>query len=128
MTLVDVKNILLSLDEDHSASEPGEGESRQHGSTAHMQISHADVIIINKCESVSSQRLGEVEDRIRSINGLARIHRTSYSEVPDLDGYLLDLHAYDGVQSLDVSRTKHSHLDPVCIDVSIWLVFSAADQ
>ena len=119
VTLVDAKNILLSLDEDPPANEhgktPGESDTDfgHHATTAHMQISHADVIIVNKCESITSQHLTKVEDRIRYINGLAKIHKTSYSQVPHLDSFLLDLHAYDGIQGLDIAQKEHSHLDPV---------------
>lgn len=119
VTLVDAKNILLSLDEDPPANEHAENlvetpkGSKDHATTAHMQISHADVIIINKCESITAENLTEVEDRIRSINGLANIHKTSYSQVPRLESFLLDLHAYDGVQDLDTSGREHSHIDPV---------------
>lgn len=123
VTLVDAKNILLSLDEDPSANEHSanltyNAKDSGHATTAHMQISHADVIIINKCDSITLQHLTEVEGRIRSINGLANIHETSYSQVPNLDGLLLDLHAYDGVPNLETSRTSHSHLDPVRMPLS----------
>lgn len=113
VTLVDAKNILLSLDE-----KPVEGATDgEHGgvhmTTAHLQVSHADVIVINKCDRVTPEQLQMVERRIRGINGLAKIHRTQYSQVPQLESFLLDLHAYDGVDSLDAVSTGHSHLDPV---------------
>ena len=115
VTLVDPKNLLLSLDE--RSADSGHDAEAEHGgphlTTAHLQVSHADVLIINKCDSVAVQQLAAVEDRIRSINGLAKIHRTSYSQVPQLETFLLDLHAYDGVDSLDTASQGHSHLDPV---------------
>ena len=120
VTLVDAKNILLSLDEKPpDAPEPSTRVTAdvhphgQHETTAHLQISHADIIIINKCDSVPSDKLHTVEARIRSINGLAQIHKTSYGQVPDLGGVLLDLHAYDAVGQLDMTQKRHSHLDPV---------------
>lgn len=122
VTLVDAKNILLSLaepplgmiEETVSANETSANHHHgPHETTAHLQISHADVVIINKCDSVTAEQLVEVEARIRSINGLAKIHKTSYGKVPQLDGLLLDLHAYDQVESLDLSQKGHSHLDPV---------------
>lgn len=114
VTLVDAKNILLSLDETPIAGD-GDGQHEgQHMTTAHLQISHADVIVINKCDSVTPTQLKNVEQRIRGINGLAKLHRTQYSQVPKLESFLLDLHAYDGVESLDaMSKGHHSHLDPV---------------
>lgn len=115
VTLVDAKNILLSLDErpvevGNQGDERHEGE---HATTAHLQISHADVVVINKCDSATPEQLLLVEERIRSINGLAKFHKTSYSQVPKLESFLLDLHAYDGVDSLDTASQGHSHLDPV---------------
>lgn len=114
VTLIDAKNILKSLD-DPAGKVEGEDDSHGHGpvmTTAHVQISHADVIVINKTDLVTEEELQTVQDRIRSINGLAKIHLTKESAVPQLEGYLLDLHAYDNVVELDQSK-GHSHLDPV---------------
>lgn len=114
VTLVDAKNILKSLDDPAGKME---GHDDSHGplmTTAHVQISHADVIVINKTDLVSEQELKAVQDRIKSINGLAKIHLTKESAVPRLEGYLLDLHAYDNVVELDNSK-GHSHLDPVSV-------------
>ena len=113
VTLVDAKNILLSLDETPAEDEAEKEHEGTHLTTAHLQISHADVIVMNKCDSVTPEQLEQVEQRIRGINGLAKIHRTQYSQVPKLEGFLLDLHAYDGVDSLDAMGKGHSHLDPV---------------
>jgi CCR4-NOT transcription complex subunit 2 len=114
VTLVDAKNIVKSLD-DPAGKVDGHDESDHHGpvmTTAHVQISHADVIVINKTDLVSEQELQAVQDRIRSINGLAKIHLTKESAVPQLEGFLLDLHAYENVVELDNSK-GHSHLDLV---------------
>ena len=110
VTLVDAKNIVLSLDE---KPQGGEDHGGRHETTAHLQISHADVVIINKCDTVTADQLTRVEARIRSINGLAKVQETSFGRVPRLEGLLLDLHAYDGVGSLEVAQHGHSHLDPV---------------
>lgn len=117
VTLVDAKNILRSLDEP-LASSSASNEAGQHGpelATAHLQISHADVVVINKSDLVSSTEIEDVRRRIESINALAKIHVTSHSQVPQLEGVLLDLHAYDtvGADELDFSVKGHSHLDPV---------------
>lgn len=114
VTLVDAKNILKSLD-DPAGKVDGNEEHDHHGpvmTTAHVQISHADVIVINKTDLVSEQELVAVQERIKSINGLAKIHLTKDSNVPKLEGYLLDLHAYDNVVELDNTK-GHSHLDAV---------------
>lgn len=120
VTLVDAKNILRSL-EDPSGDIEGKDAHDGHGhdhkgplmTTAHVQISHADVIVINKADLVSEEYLGKVRSRIESINGLAKIHVTEKSVVPRLEGFLLDLHAYDQFNEADVASKGHSHLDPV---------------
>jgi G3E family GTPase len=122
VTLVDAKNVLKSLDEgygDENAKEIVEHEGHdEHGpllTTAHLQISHADVILVNKSDLVSEEELRKVVERVRSINGLARIEVTTRSRVPQLEGLLLDLHAYDEVKDADLKFAEkgHSHLDPV---------------
>ncbi|KAL8966399.1 MAG: hypothetical protein Q9197_006009 [Variospora fuerteventurae] len=116
VTLVDAKNILLSLDEP-AATETVEETRHEHMgphlTTAHLQISHADVVIVNKCDAVSEEQLQRVRERVKAINGLAKTHMTSYGQIPRLEGVLLDLHAYDGVEELDTLVKGYSHLDPV---------------
>ncbi|KAK1993501.1 CobW/HypB/UreG [Colletotrichum falcatum] len=126
VTLVDAKNILRSLDDPAGKieidEEHKEDHSHGHGplmTTAHVQISHADVIVINKSDLVSEEELNQAKSRIESINGIAKIHVTKKSEVPQLEGFLLDLHAYDQVTELDTSQKGHSHLDPTISTVSI---------
>ena len=117
VTLIDAKNILRSLDERPAdMKEFGSGSVHDDGphiTTAHSQISHADVIILNKSDAVSSDKLKDVRERIEGINSLATIIFTEYGRVPRLEGVILDLHAYDNVGSLDGTEKRHSHLDPV---------------
>lgn len=131
VTLVDAKNIVQSLSENTAASDitvtsdtsvlaengqkPHDDHAGPHLSVAHLQISHADVVVINKSDLVSEAELEEVQQRIRSINLLAKIHITQQSKVPALEGVLLDLHAYDNVDAdaLEFASKGHSHLDPV---------------
>jgi G3E family GTPase len=131
VTVVDAKNVLLSLDDplpetlqhaEHSHSGP-------ELTTAHLQISHADVIILNKSDLVAQAELEKVQQRIRAINGLAKIFVTSHSQVPELERVLLDLHAYDSVtvDELDFATKGHSHLDPSISTLAITIpVLSAA--
>jgi G3E family GTPase len=126
VTLVDAKNILKSLDEPPPETiHHDDTEDEKHGgpelTTAHLQISHADVVVLNKSDLAGAQELGKVQDRIRAINSLAKIHVTSHSRVPQLEGVLLDLHAYDAVKAdeLDFAAKGHSHLDPTISTVSI---------
>lgn len=121
VTLIDARNILKSLDEPVSEAihhDEDEEHSKHHGpelTTAHLQISHADVIVLNKSDLVTGEELQAVKDRVQSINGLAKIHITSHGEVPQLSGFLLDLHAYDAVGTLNVAAKGHSHLDPASL-------------
>ncbi|EUC44362.1 hypothetical protein COCMIDRAFT_98409 [Bipolaris oryzae ATCC 44560] len=124
VTLVDAKNVLKSLDEGLGDDEEklqsqknAHDHDDHHGpllTTAHLQISHADVVIINKTDLVTPDELAQVTDRVRSINGLARIKTTTKSQIPDLQGLVLDLHAYDQVTESDLTFASkgHSHLDP----------------
>lgn len=113
VTLVDAKNVLESL-----KGEPTEGASREggtHVTTAHLQISHADVIILNKSDTVTSEQLSTVRQTVQGINGLARLHVTQYSQVSVLEGVILGLRAYDTVGFLGTPESGHSHIDPVRI-------------
>ncbi len=128
VTLIDAKNILRSLDEPEAATiADQDGEDAlvdEHGpvmTTAHLQISHADVIVVNKTDLVDADELARVLARIQSINGLAKVHVTTHSAIPQLDGVLLDLHAYETAEAVDraVNQAYHSHLDPVCLHFCI---------
>lgn len=117
VTLVDAKNIIRSLDDPAGRIEPSDSHPDDHGplmTTAHVQLSHADVIVINKSDLVTEEELVQVRKRIESINGLAKIHVTEKGVVPKLEGFLLDLNAYDRIEDQDLSGKGHSHLDPVC--------------
>ncbi|KAL8976572.1 MAG: hypothetical protein Q9177_006828, partial [Variospora cf. flavescens] len=131
VTLVDAKNILLSLDEP-AATETVEETRHEHMgphlTTAHLQISHADVVIVNKCDAVSEEQLQRVRERVKAINGLAKMHMTSYGQIPRLEGVLLDLHAYDGVEELDTVAKGHSHLDPSISTLTFQVPLLSAQQ
>lgn len=114
VTLVDAKNVLRNLD-DPSGKVEGHDHD-EHGpimTTAHVQISHADVVVINKADLVSKEELEQVKARIQSINGLAKLHITEKSVIPQLEGFLLDLHAYDDFKETEAKVTGHTHVDPV---------------
>lgn len=136
VTLVDAKNVLKSLDEGFGDEAEKLEERKQqdgHGhehkgpllTTAHLQISHADVVLVNKTDLVSEDELKKVVDRVRSINGLARIKTTNKSQVPQLEGVVLDLHAYDQVTDADLKFASkgHSHLDPVSLPGLCFLIW-----
>ncbi|KAI1365465.1 cobW-domain-containing protein [Xylaria arbuscula] len=131
VTLVDAKNILRSLDDPTGKVENDHDDHEGHGplmTTAHVQISHADVVVINKADLVTAEQLEHVKARIQAINGLAKIHVTEQSKVPQLEGVLLDLHAYDQVETLDATEKGHSHLDPTISTVSFDIPNLAPSQ
>lgn len=170
VTVVDAKNILKSLDEPAPEEIPdSEQEQEQEQSraashdnndrrnyhhdtplltTAHLQISHADVILLNKTDLVTAAQLSIVQARLSSINGLAKIIPTMRSQIPegqDLSGTVLDLQAYstfpttsstasttitDATTKMttkvtgsmpNFSSKGHSHLDPTISTLTIPL-------
>ncbi len=80
VTVVDAKHISLHL---HDSPE------------AQKQVAFADVILLNKSDLVTPAELDALEKRIRSINAVAKIHRTKNSELPldrvlNVGGFNLD--------------------------------------
>ncbi len=122
VTLVDAKNILRSLDEPVKETIQHQEDDGHGGpvlTTAHLQISHADVLVINKSDLVSDAELLAVQNRVQAINGLAKLLVTTQDQVQSLEGFLLDVHAYDDVGALDVATKGHSHLDPVSSTIDL---------
>jgi G3E family GTPase len=129
VTLVDAKNILRCLDEpvgEEAVHSEGDSSSHDHHggallSTAHLQISHADVLVINKADLVTPEELAAVQERVRSINALAEMRVTQNSQIPQLEGLVLDLHAYDqvSVENLEFASKGHSHLDPSIATITL---------
>ena len=66
------------------------------------QIAFADVILINKTDLVEPQQLDQLEQRIRSMNRLAKVYRTQNAEI--------EMSQLLGVKAFDVSRALE--LDP----------------
>ncbi|KAL5594616.1 hypothetical protein BROUX41_001535 [Berkeleyomyces rouxiae] len=122
VTLVDAKNVLKSLDDPAGKIEVHEEDGHESGpvmTTAHVQLSHADVIVINKADLVTDKELDMVKQRISSINSLAKICVTEKGAVPQLEGVILDLHAYDNVNNIDAVLHGHSHIDATISTLSI---------
>ncbi|KAI9746184.1 MAG: hypothetical protein M1818_000865 [Claussenomyces sp. TS43310] len=119
VTIVDAKNIIKCLDEVAAADNDHNDHRGPLLTLAHLQISHADIIVINKSDLVASEELGAISDRVQAINGLAKIYVTQQGQVPQLDGVLLDLHAYDDVGTLSLREKGHSHLDPAISTISL---------
>ncbi|KAF3930773.1 hypothetical protein ABW20_dc0102578 [Dactylellina cionopaga] len=132
VTLVDASNILRTLD-DVTAQADMDPHLPDKITTAHLQISHADVILVNKADLVTPGQLEAVEKRIQSINGLAKVIVTQKSVVTQLEGVLLDIKAYDDFEFDDSKFSKSggiSRLDPnvstVAFDVPVLKAGSIA--
>ncbi|MFZ4777541.1 MAG: CobW family GTP-binding protein [Terrimicrobiaceae bacterium] len=102
VTLVDAKHILLHLDDSDEARE---------------QIAFADVLLLNKCDLVSEADLDGLEKRIRSMNALAKIFRTTnagieIAKVMDVGGFNLD-HAMEVDPHFLEAGHHHHHSDNV---------------
>jgi G3E family GTPase len=88
VTLVDAKHVHLHLDDSAEAKE---------------QIAFADVILLNKADLATEPELDALERRVRSMNALARIHRTRHGEV-DLEA-VLNVGGFDLERALSVKPT-----------------------
>ena len=69
---------------------------------AQEQIAFADVILINKTDLVSPEQLEELENKIRGMNAIAKIHRTQDAK--------LEMDALLGVKAFDLNRALE--IDP----------------
>jgi G3E family GTPase len=74
--LVRVDSIVTVADADNFRLDLFESEA------AHNQLRYADIILLNKCDLASPDRLCSIEDRIRAISQGVRIVRTTYCRVP----------------------------------------------
>ena len=80
VTVVDAKHVALHLDDSPEALK---------------QVAFADVILLNKTDLVSPADLEALEKRIKSINAVAKLHRTKNAELPldrviNVGGFNLD--------------------------------------
>lgn len=71
------------------------------------QIAFADVILLNKTDLATPADLDRVEQRIRRINPLAKIHRTQRSQV-DM-GKIFNTHARDLNSPIELPSAKPEH-------------------
>jgi G3E family GTPase len=86
VTVVDAKHIQQHWDADE----------------AQEQIAFADVILLNKTDLVTSEELAELENKIKGMNGMAKIYLTQNSE--------LSMDALLGVQAFNLDRALE--IDP----------------
>jgi len=96
VTLVDAANVLRHV----SARSVETGQVNE----VVQQIAYADRLILNKCDlAPSAERLDEVEQTVRTINGLAPIVRAEYAHV-DLDA-ILGTSSFQTQRALDVGAS-----------------------
>ncbi len=101
VTVIDARHILARLEDSHEAEE---------------QIAFADVILLNKTDLVSSQELEQVRQRVRTINGSARLHETRNCVVPLEE--VLERGAFDLERILEIEpdflgEDDHEHDDSI---------------
>ncbi|MBT9313200.1 CobW family GTP-binding protein [Leptothoe kymatousa] len=80
------------------------------------QIAFADVILLNKIDLVTEDELTKLEQRIRGMNALAKIHRTRDAQI-EMDA-LLGVSAFDLNKALQIDpdfldETAHEHDETV---------------
>lgn len=74
-----------------------------------QQIVLADLLVLNKCDQVAPDVLDALEERLRSLNALARIVRTEHARADVTDV----LRRYEGGLPRATARSHHSHDDAI---------------
>lgn len=105
VTVMDAGNIVRSLDDVADSEHEHHGEIKHEPmSTALVQVAHADILILNKTDTVTEPELEEVRKRVAGINSAAPIFETTYSQIPW--DKLFDLHAYEAQFQFDEKNFK----------------------
>jgi G3E family GTPase len=104
--LVRVDSIITIADADNFTLDLFESEA------AHNQLRYADIVLLNKCDLASTDRICSIEDRVRSISRGARIVRTTRCQVPlpliiSVGLFQSDRYLVDGTDHAD---SDHAHL------------------
>ena len=86
VTVVDAKHLLLHLDDSEEAQK---------------QVAFADVILLNKCDLVTEDELDTVERRVRGINAMAKLIRTTNADAPIAS--VLDVGGFDLSRALELN-------------------------
>lgn len=86
VTVVDAKHLLLHLDDSEEAQK---------------QVAFADVILLNKCDLVTADELDTVEQRVRRINAVAKLIRTTNADAPI--NTVLDVGGFDLSRAIEVN-------------------------
>jgi G3E family GTPase len=92
ITLVDARHVALHLEDSEECAQ---------------QIAFADVMVLNKLDLVSPEEADRIEARVRSMNAMARVLRSTRAQVP-LD-QVLDVGGFDLERALE---RKPTFLEP----------------
>ncbi|KAF5124467.1 hypothetical protein DV452_000176 [Geotrichum candidum] len=109
VTVMDAGHIIKSLDDVSSSDHEHHGDIKhEQMSTALVQVAHADILILNKIDTVDAEQLKEVRKRVAGINSAAPLFETTYSKIPW--DKLFDLKAYEARFDYDdASANEHTH-------------------
>ncbi len=92
VTLVDAKHVSQHLDSSEECKQ---------------QLAFADVLVLNKLDLVSAEEAEALERRVRHVNAVAKVLRSSHAKVPLAD--VLDVGGFDLSRAL---KTKPTFLEP----------------
>ena len=103
VTVVDARHVALHLDDSRETQE---------------QIAFADVVLLNKTDLATRDELDRLEERIRTINVTARIHRCRQAAIAmehilDVGGFSLERAVDIDPHFLEESHHHHEHEDAV---------------
>ncbi|UFP93376.1 CobW family GTP-binding protein [Gloeobacter morelensis] len=88
VTVVDARHVWQHIDQSDQCKE---------------QIAFADIILLNKTDLVTPKELDALEQRVRSMNALARVHRTQNAAV-EMD-WVLEIGGFDLERALAIKPT-----------------------
>ncbi|KAK9460323.1 CobW/HypB/UreG, nucleotide-binding domain-containing protein [Lipomyces oligophaga] len=117
VTVVDAANIVQSLEDtsiDRAHASELDSVDVVPTSTAYIQLSYADCIILNKSDLVPNSEISQISQRLASINALATIIPTSFSKLNSVDQILNistvdnDLSRWEGIK-LSTPTSFHDH-------------------
>ncbi len=110
VTVIDCKHIWNHID---------------HSTEAREQIAFADLVLLNKTDLVAAEELDPLEEKVRGLNGMARIFRTRNSEL-DIAA-LFELRSLDLKQKLDGLSDLHSANHNHARDISTVSLVESGD-
>lgn len=98
ITVLDARSIERCLEDygGHWHKQQGYGEvPEQEGTTtAQLQVALADVLILNKCDTVKDTKALEItKEKLQDINALVPVYETTYGQI-ELEK-ILDIHAFE---------------------------------